>query len=75
MPKDMRLAILLSMCTADLEKELTAQQYLFPDYEQMKAHIVTVINSRTLGLAPVMMGNLNDEDSNHFASSDEPVEI
>ena len=28
LPKDMRLAILLSMCPTDLEKELTAQQHL-----------------------------------------------
>ena len=47
LPKEMRLAILLSMCPADLDKELTAQQHLFPDYAQMKAHIVTVIHSRT----------------------------
>ena len=49
LPEDMRLAILLSMCPTDLEKELTAQQHLFPDCAQMKAHIVTVINSRTRG--------------------------
>ena len=40
----------------------------------MKAHIVTVVNSRTRGLAPMMMGNLIDENSNHCASSDELVE-
>ena len=40
----------------------------------MKAHIVTVINSRTRGLATMMMGNLRDEDSNHHASSDESME-
>ena len=40
----------------------------------MKAHIVTVINSRTRGFAPMMMGNLSDEDSNHHANSDESVE-
>ena len=40
----------------------------------MKAHIVTVINSRTRGLAPMMMGNLSDEENNHHASSDESVE-
>ena len=74
LPKDMRLAILLSMYPTDLEKELTAQQHLFPDYAQMKAHIVTVINSRTRGLAPMMMSNVSDEDSNHHASSDESVE-
>ena len=74
LPKDMRLAILLSMCPTDLEKELTAQQHLFPDYVQMKAHIVTVINSRTRGLAPMMMGNLSDEDSNHHASIDASME-
>ena len=68
----MRLAVLLSMCHADLEEELTAQQHLFP--EQMKPHIVTVINSRTRGLAPTIMGNLSDEDGNHPASSDEFVE-
>ena len=62
------------MCPADLEKELTAQQHWFPDYAQMKAHIVTVINSRTRGVAPMMMGNLSDEDGNHYASSDELVE-
>ena len=70
----MRLAILLSMCPTDLETELTAQQHLFPDYAHMKAHIVTVMNSRTRGLAPMMMGNLSDEDSNHHANSDESVE-
>ena len=40
----------------------------------MKARIVTVINSRTRDVAPMMMGNLSDEDSNHRASSDEPLE-
>ena len=62
------------MCATDLGKELTAQQHVFPDYAQMKARIVTVINSRTRGLAPMMMGNLSDEDSNHHASGDESVE-
>ena len=61
LPKDMRHAILFSMCPTDLERELTAQQHLFPAYAQMRAHIVTVINSRTRGPAPMMMGNLNDE--------------
>ena len=28
LPKDMRLAILFSMCPTDLERELTAQQHL-----------------------------------------------
>ena len=50
-PEDMQLAILLSMCPTDLEKELTAQQHLFPDCAQLMAHIVAVINSRTRGLA------------------------
>ena len=40
----------------------------------MNAHIVTVINSRTCGLAPMMMVNLSDEDGNHHANSDESVE-
>ena len=73
-PKDMRLAFLLSMCPTDLEKELAAQQHLFKDYAQMMAHIVTVINSRIRGLAPMMMGNLSDEDSNLPTSGDESVE-
>ena len=70
----MRLVILLSMCPTDLEKELTAQQHLFPDYAQMKVRIVTVINSRTRGLAPMMMGNLSDEDNYFRVCSDESVE-
>ena len=70
----MRLAILLSVCPADLEKELTAQQKLFPDCAQMRAHIVTVIHSRTRDCAPMMMGNLNEEASNLDAGSDEFVE-
>ena len=74
LPEDMRLAILLSMGPTNLEKELTAQQHLFPDYAQMKAHIVTVINSRTRGHTPMMMGNLSDEDSYLHAGSDESVE-
>ena len=69
----MRLAIHISMCPTGLEKELTAQ-HLFPDCAQMRAHIVTVINSRTRGLAPMMMGNSSDQDSTHHASSDEAVE-
>ena len=74
LPKDMRLAILLSICPADLERELTAQQHLFPDHAQMRAHIVTVINSRTRCPAPTMMGNLIEEATNHETSSDELVE-
>ena len=71
LPKDMRLAILLSMCPTDLERELTAQQHLFPDYAQMRARIVTVINNRTRGPAPKMMRNLNDEASRRDASREE----
>ena len=63
-----------TLCPTDLERELTAQQHLFPDYAQMRAHIVTVIKSRTRGLAPMRTGNLNDEASNSDASSDEFVE-
>ena len=68
--------LLSSPCALQIlrERELTAQQHLFPDCAQMRAHIVTVINSCTCGLAPMMMGNLSGEDSNHYASSDEPVE-
>ena len=62
-----------NLCPTDLENELTAQQHLFPDYAHMRAHIVTVINSRTRGPAPMMMVNLNDEASNDDASSDELV--
>ena len=57
LPKDMRLAILLSMCPTDLEKELTAQQHLFPEGAQIRAHIVTVMNSCTRGPAPILMEN------------------
>ena len=74
LPKNMRLAIILSTCPTDFEKQLTAQQHLFLDYAQMKAQIVTVINNPTRGLAPMMMGNLRDEDSNHHASGDDSVE-
>ena len=73
LPKDMRLASLLSLCPTDLEKELTAQQHLCPDYAQMKGHIVTLMNSRTRGFPPMKMGNLSDEGSNHDARSDEFV--
>ena len=63
LPKDMQLASLLSTRPTDLEKQLTAQQHLLPDC----AHTVTVINSRTRGPAPMMMGTLNEEASNHDA--------
>ena len=46
----------LSMCPTALEKKLTAQR-------------VTVINRRTRGPAPMMMGKLNEEASNHNASN------
>ena len=65
----MRLSVLLSMCPTHLEKELTAQQHLLPVNAQMRAHIVPVINSRTRGPAPMLIGNLNEE-----AGSDEFVE-
>ena len=74
LPKHMRLPILLSICTTDPEIELTAHQHLSPDYAQMRAHIVTVINSRTRILPPMMMGNLHAKASNHDAGSDELVE-
>ena len=70
----MRLAILLFMSPTYIEKDLIALQHLFPDYAQMKAHIVTVIDSRTRGPTPMMMGKLNEEESNHDASSDEFVD-
>ena len=59
-----------------MQKELTAQQHQFPYNAQMRAHIVTVINSRTRGPAPVIMmvGNLSEEASSHVAGSDEFVE-
>ena len=40
----------------------------------MRAHIVTFMNSRTRGTAPMMMGNLNDEASHCDARSEEFVE-
>ena len=61
------------MCPTDLERELTAH-HLFPDHAQMRAHIVTVINSRTRDSAPMTMGNLNDEASHCDVSRDEFVE-
>ena len=67
--KDMRLACILSMCPSDLERvDSTAA---LPQHAQMKAYIVTVIDSRTRGHDPMMMGNLNEEASNHDTSSDE----
>ena len=74
LPKDLRLAILLSLCPVDFEKELTAQQHLFPDSAQLRAHIVTVVNSRTRGPAPIMMGSLSEKATNHDASRDEFIE-
>ena len=62
------------MCLSDLERDLSAQQHLFPDHAQMRAHIVTVINNHTRGLGPMMMGNLNDEASSRDAGSDEFME-
>ena len=61
------------MCPTDLEKELTAKLHLFPDYAQMRAHVVRVIDSRSRGPAPMMIGNLNEEASNRDASCDEFV--
>ena len=47
------------------QKRVDSTTALFPDYAQMRAHIVTVINSRTRGLAPMMMGNFNKEASDN----------
>ena len=57
----------------DLAKELTAKLQLIPDYAQMRAHIVRVIDSCTRGPSPMMIGNLNEEASNRDASCDEFV--
>ena len=51
LPKDMRPAILVA-------KESTAQQHLFPDFKHVRAHIVTVINTRTRGPTPMAVGTL-----------------
>ena len=40
----------------------------------MRAQIVTVINSRARGPAPMMMGKLNEEAGNDDARSDEFTE-
>ena len=68
--KTPKLAILLSMCPVDLAKGLTAQKHLPPDYAQMRAHIVTVINSRTRSHVSLMMGSWNEEASNCNAGSE-----
>ena len=65
-----KLAILLSMCPVDLAKGLTAQKHLFPEYAQMRAHIVTIINSRTRSHVSLMMGSWNEEASNCNAGSE-----
>ena len=73
LPNDMRLAIILSVPNTPGKRVDNAATF-FPDYAQMKARSVAVINSRTRGLAPMMMGNLSDEDSYFRAGSDESVE-
>ena len=67
LPKDMKPAILLA-------KESTAQQHLFLDFEQVRAHIVTVINTRTRGAAPMSVGNLDGEVGDSDAGRDEVME-
>ena len=63
--------LFLCMCPTDLEGELTAQ-HLFPDIPQMRGH--TYCDSHTGDPAPMMMANLNEEDSNLDATSDEFLE-
>ena len=63
-----------SPCAPQTLKKLTAQQHWLPNYAETKAHIVAVVNSGTRSLAPMMIGNLSDEDSHLCASSDELVE-
>ena len=67
LPKDMRPAILLA-------KESTVQKHLFPGFQQVRAHFVTVINSRTRGPAPMAVGNWNSEVGDSDAGSDEVME-
>ncbi len=43
---DLMVSGLLAMCPTDLEKELEAQQHLFPSYEKLKGHIHNVIVQR-----------------------------
>ena len=69
--KDMRLAILLSMCPTDLEKELTAHQHMFLDYAQMRAHRDSHQQSHSW---PCSNDDGKFEGSNNDAKSDELVE-
>ena len=49
--------------------------YLAGDFVgPVRAHIVTVVNSRTRGPAPIMMGSLSEKATNHDASRDEFIE-
>ena len=62
------------LIVSHISRDLTAPQDLFLDCAQMGAHMVTVINSRARGPAPMMMGKLNEEAGNHDARSDEFTE-
>ena len=57
----MRLDILMALCPSDLEKELMSQQHLFPKYQSMRDHIIQVIQNRTPGIAPMLLGNIGEE--------------
>lgn len=59
------------MCSPGLERELTVQQHTFPEYGQMRAHAVTVINARARGLALLMVENLNFDVRDNDARGDE----
>ena len=67
LPKDMKPAILMA-------KESTAQQHLFLDFEQVRAHIVTVINTRTRGLLRWLWDIWNSKVGDRAAGSDEVME-
>ena len=67
LPKDMKAAIFLA-------KESTAQQHLFLDFEQVRAHIVTVINTRTRGLLRWLWDIWNSKVGDRGAGSDEVME-
>ena len=67
LPKDMTPAMLLA-------KGVDSTATPVPGFQQVRAHIETVINTRTRGAAPMAVGNLDSEVGDSDAGRDEVME-
>ena len=59
----MMMEVLCGICPADVSKEIVAQQHLFPTFDALKSHLLTIAHNRSKGPAPMLVGAVDQEDA------------